>query len=326
MPRTDKTKNSESVVVLQGEEPSLVDSQCDNLLDELIAPHDRPTGLFKADPTEVTISQVLDELRTLPFLTEKRLVLVKGADKFISANRSLLEKYFDNPSPTGILVVTVNKWDARTKLAKKLPAIGRLIKVTQPKRSQLPQRLMQYSRDAYGKNLGRDAAFLLVELAGQSLPQLYSEVDKLALLADNEKSITSTHVEALVGHNRLFNAFNVIDACLAGNCGQAVDRLRRMFAEDRSTEYTAVGAFAFHFRRMFNAKALLEKGIATGQVAKQLGILYNSEGFFSQVRRMSLTKIGGFLQGLGEMDYAIKTGRTKAQVAIERLVLRLADR
>jgi len=326
MPRTDKTKKLESVVVLEGKEASLVDSQCDKLLDKLIAPQDRATGLFKADPAEVTISQVLDELRTLPFLTDKRVVLVKGADKFISANRPVLQKYFDNPSPTGILVVTVNKWDARTKLAKKLPAIGRLIKVTQPKRGQLPQRLMQYSRDAYGKNLGRDASFLLVELAGESLPRLYSEVDKLALLADNEKSITSTHVEALVGHNRLFNAFNVIDACLAGNCGQAVARLRRMFAEDRSTEFTAVGAFAFHFRRMFNAKALLEKGIAPGQVAKQLGIWHNSDGFFSQVRRMSLKKIGGFLQGLGEMDYAIKTGRTKAQVAIERLVLRLADR
>ena len=324
MPRTDKTKKLESVVVLEGKEASLVDSQCDKLLDKLIAPQNRAIGLFKPDPAEVTISQVLDELRTLPFLTDKRVVLVKGADKFISANRPVLEKYFDNPSPTGIFIITVNKWDTRTKLAKKLPAIGRLIKITQPKRGQLPQRLMQYTRDAYGKNLGRDAAFLLVELAGESLPRLYSEIDKLALLADNEKTIASTHVEALVGHNRLFNAFNVIDACLAGNCGQAVDRLRRMFAEDRSTEYTAVGAFAFHFRRMFNAKALLEKGMAPPQVAKQLGIWHNSDGFFSQVRRMSLKEIGGFLQGLSQMDYAIKTGRTKAQLAMEQLVLRLA--
>jgi len=324
MPATNTTKKRELIFVLAGKQTALVDAECDKLLDKLIEPSERVTGLFKVDPAEVTVSQVLDELRTLPFLTNKRVVLIRGADKFVSANRPVLEKYFDNPSPTGIFVLTVNTWDARTKLAKKLPAAGRLINVIQPKRGQLPQRLVQYSRDAHGKNLGRDTAFLLVELAGEDMPRLYSEIDKLALLADSERTITSAHVESLVGHNRLFNAFNVIDACLAGNPGRAVSRLRNMFAEDRSTEFTVVGAFAFHFRRMFNAKALLEKGMGTGQVAKQLGIWNNSEGFFSQVRRMPLKKIGELLQGLAEMDYAIKTGRTKPQVAVERLVLRLA--
>jgi DNA polymerase III delta subunit len=39
---------------------------------------------------------------------------------------------------------------------------------------------------------------------------------------------------------------------------------------------------------------------------------------------MSLKQVGANLQQLAAVDYAIKTGRTKAEVAVEQLVLRLA--
>ena len=313
----------ELICVIAGKEASLVNAECNKLLGELLEPQQRPLGLFNADPAEVSASDVLDELRTTPFLTERRVVLVKGADDFISENRQLLEKYFDNPCSTGTLILTVNNWDARTKLAKKLSSVGKLFTVTQPKPWQLPPRLMQYAGDAHNKKLTKDAAELLIELTGDDLPRLYGEIDKLALFADAEKAITVSHIESLIGHNRLFNAFAVIDACLVGDVAKAVDRLRSMFAEDKSAEYTVVGAFAFHFRRMFNAKVLLEKSVRPAEIANRLRIWSNKDSFFLQLRKLSLKQLGENLQHLADIDYAIKTGRTKAKVAIEQLVLKL---
>lgn len=324
--KVEPKKKHEPIYVIAGEEKTLVDAECEKLLETLLEPQQRATGLFNADPAEVSASEVLDELRTLPFLTERRVVLVKGADKFISENRELLEKYFDNPCPTGILILTVSKWDERTKLAKKLPSAGKLLNVSQPTRGQLPRRLMQYAREAHGKNLSETAAELLVELSGDELVRLYSEVDKLALFANNEKSITEQHIESLVGHNRIFNAFTVIDAIMAGDIAQAIYRLRTMFAEDKSVEYTVVGAFAFHFRRMFGAKVLLEKGVGSAEIASRLRIWGDRDSFFAQLRKVSLKQIGSILQQLAATDYAIKTGRAKAEVAAEQLVLRLASR
>jgi len=320
-----KTK-TELIYVIAGKEESLVSAECDKLLERLIEPQQRMVALFIADPKQISAVDVVDELRTLPFLAERRVVVVKGADKFISENRQLLENYFDNPCPTGVLILTVSSWSAGTRLAKKLPKVGKLISVAQPKPWQLPDRLIGYSSDAHNKKLALDAAELLVELTGDELGRLYSEVDKLALFANSEETITPQHVEQLIGHNRIFSAFAVIDACLAGDSAQAVDRLRNMFAEDSSAEYTVVGAFAFHFRRLFNAKVLFEKGVGPAEIATKLRIWGNKEGFFTQLRRMSLRQIGDTLQQLAQIDYAIKTGQTKAQVAIERLVFqRLAD-
>ncbi|MHC4574039.1 MAG: DNA polymerase III subunit delta [Planctomycetota bacterium] len=320
-----KTKKGRAAVyVIAGEDEPLVNAECDKLLHALIEPGQRATCLFDADPKEVEAADVFDELRTVPFLGDKRVVLIKKAGSFISDKRQFLEDYFDKPSPTGILILTVNKWDARTRLAKKLPEVGKLISVTPPKAWQLPPRLIKYARDGHDKTLSKEAAELLIELAGDELPRLYSEIDKLASYVDAEKTITPEHVEKVIGHNRLFNAFGVIDAVTAGRTGQAIDRLRSMFAQDKSAEYTTVGAFAFHFRRMFNAKVLLEKNHRPDEIADRLRIWGNRGRFFSQLQRMPLKRIGDVLVQLAEIDYAIKTGRTKAQVAIEQLVLKLA--
>ena len=314
----------ELIYVIAGKEESLVNAQCRELIDKLLEPEQRTTGLFEADTASVTASEVFDELRTLPFLTDKRVVFIKRADEFISQNRPLFERYFDNPCATGRLILTVSNWDTRTKLSKKLAKAGKLISVAQPKRGELPQRLIKYANDAHDKKLSRDAAELLIELTGDELTRLYSEIDKLALFADAEKVITPKHIESLIGHNRLFSAFEVIDAVIAGNPGRAVERLRGMFAQDKSAEYSVVGAFAYHFRRMFEVKLLLQKGAQRGEIAERFRIWSNRDRFFAQLQQISFKQIGEYLQELAETDYAIKTGQTKAPVAMEQLVLKLA--
>ncbi len=321
-----KTKpDTAFVYVVAGKDAALVSARCEELIDELVDASERTTGLFDADPAAVSISDVLDELRTLPFLTSRRVVVLKTAEGFVSQNREALEHYFDDPCATGVLVLTVGTWNKSTRLAKKLPKIGTLIEVKAPKQSELPARLVQYAHDAHDKRLSRPAAELLVEINGDELAQLYGEVDKLALYAEKEKTIAESHVEALIGHNRVFGAFEVIDAVTDGNVGQAVTRLRNMFAEDKSAEYTVVGAFAYHLRQLFGAKALLDKGMRPFDIFKQAGIWHRKEQLLAQARRMELEQIASCLEQLGQVDYAIKTGRTTARVAMEKMVLRLAS-
>jgi DNA polymerase III subunit delta len=315
---------SECVYVIAGKESSAVGAQCQMLLDELLVPEQRMTGLLSVEGAQVTIAEVLDELRTLPFLADRRVVVVKEADSFVSRYRPALEKYFDKPTGTGTLVLMVGSWPKTTRLAKKLAKVGRLIELVPPKRHELPRHLIEYARQTHHQTLDKAAAELLVELAGEDLAQLRTEVDKLSLFACEEKAITVRHVEALAGHNRIFGVFEVIEAMIAGQPMQAVSRLRNMFEEDRNAEYTVVGAFAYHLRQMFNAKALLQKGQAPPSVAQKLRIWRSKDRFFAQLRQISLEQIGGYIAQLAAIDYAVKTGQAKTQVAMEQLVLRLA--
>jgi DNA polymerase-3 subunit delta len=313
------------IYVIAGKDDFLLGQQCQLLLDKLIDPAQRQTDLFDVDPDRTSIADVLDELRTVSFFTGRRIALIKNADDFVSDNREKLEQYFDNPTGPGVLVLTVKSWPKTTKLAKKLDSAGELISVAEFKKYELPQFAIAQAAK-YGKTMPKNVAEMIVELVGDELGRLASEVDKLSLFADAQKIITAAHVEALIGHNRLYNAFAVIDAMTAGDGGTAIERLRMMFAADKSAEYTVVGAFAFQFRRMFGAKALLEKGVKQYQVVKDMRIWGdNTDSFFKQLSKMSLAQTGSLLQELAQVDYAIKTGRSTAPVAMEQFILRLAS-
>ena len=323
----NKTKQSTaSICVVCGKDEFLVANQCEAILDELLTAEQRPMCLYQPRAEDAVVADVLDELRTLPFLADRRVVLIKDAGKFISANRETLEKYFDSPSPTGVLIMTVQTWPGNTRLAKKLAKVGRLVKVTDIARGRLGGYVANYAKREQSKDFGPGAAQLLVELVGDEPGRLCSEADKLAMYVGEKKNITVKDVEALTGHNRMFGAFAVIDAVTDGDVGAAVERLRNMFASDKQSEYKVVGAFCYHFRRLFKGRVLLDEGAGRGQIAKQLGLWGNVDGFFGQLARLKLESIGNVLDQLARIDYLIKPGQTDVKIAIEQLVLKLGNK
>ncbi|MEN6424424.1 MAG: DNA polymerase III subunit delta [Phycisphaerales bacterium] len=315
---------ADRIYIIAGKDESLVGARAQELVDELLDPEQRMTALLCVDGDEAVVSDVLDELRTVPFLADKRVVLVKKAEGFVSKHRETLERYFEKPASTGVLVLAVASWDARTRLAKMLPKVGSLVAMETPPKWKLPEHLVQYAAARHKIKLNRDAAEMLVELIGEELAQLYNELEKLVLFARDEKVIRADHVESLTGHHRIYDAFAVIDATIGGNAGQAITRLRNMFEQDKSAEYSVVGAFAFHLRRMFQARALLDKRVNPADIAKQLRIWYNKDRFFAQLQRTTLSQIATFLEELAAVDHATKTGQAQAAVAVEQLVLKLA--
>jgi len=208
-----------------------------------------------------------------------------------------------------------------TKLAKKLPAVGKLISVAEFKGAQLPDFVVQYAAAKNQRTMTRQTAQVLVELAGDEPGMLAGEVDKLALFTEGRKNITTADVQSLSGHNRIFDAFEVISAMTAGDTNTAITRLRNMFRGEKDAEYSVVGAFAYHFRRMFSAKAMLAKGANEGQVAGKLRIWYDKDAFFDHLRRISLAEAGSILRRLAAIDHASKSGQGAASVAIEQLIV-----
>lgn len=317
-------KSSKPIYVISGKEKSMVNQAYQKLLDELIPKDQHQQGLFSMKTDEISAADLLDEVKTAGFLTKDKVVTVKDADKFISKNRESLEKYFDNPVNSSTLVFTVNSWPGNTKLAKKLPKVGKLISVSVPKGRGLASYLIDYTKNEYDKELSKAACELLVLLGADKPAFLTGEIDKLALYVGDRKKIEPADVEKLAGSNTMLNVFEVIDFMTAGKPDKAVSKLRKMFAEDKSAEYSAVGAFAYYFRKMFDAKVLLEKRMSSGQIAGKLRIWKNKREFFQAVGKLTLTQIGDYLCRLAEIDHDIKTGATRAPTAIEQLVFQMS--
>jgi DNA polymerase-3 subunit delta len=315
------------VYLAAGPDPFLVEQQVEHLIDRLVSEEERQTALWQPAADELPqIAEIFDELRTLPFLASRRVVLIRGAEEFIKSNRDALEKYLEHPSPTGVLILSVaGKADSRTKLTKAIIKMGGLIEAGALKPADLPRFACGYCQEHFGKGLQPAAAQMLVGLAGDETGRICSELEKLAVYTGSRKTITAEDVKAAVGQNRMFDAFEVIDALMVQKTEEALRRLRNLFETDKSAEYTVIGAFAYHFRRLFSARALLDKGQPQSVVAKRLGIWDWMGGrFFAQVHMVSLEQLGRILAQLGQIDHMMKTGKTTAPSSMERLVVQVA--
>ena len=309
--------------VVFGEDPFLVSKECEKLLDTVLGSEDRSMALYEPRVNEADISDVLDELRTLPFLASKRVVLIKDAEPFVKANGDAMVSYLDNVSPSGVLILTVGSWDKRTRLHKKFQKTGGLIEVARMYSNQLPGYITSYAQQTHAIRLDGQTSRFLVELVGDDPGRLCREMDKLAVYVSPKKTVSPKDIESLIGHNRMFDAFGVIDSVSAGQIGPAISRIRNMFAADKSAEYSVVGAFGYHFRRLFRAKALVSKGVSPQQAAAKMRVRYKQNEFLQQVGRLSLAQLGGILAELGQIDFGMKTGQTTASIAIERLILEI---
>ncbi len=323
--KTAGRAGKKAIYIICGQDTYLVGIQCERLLDSLVSPQQRAMAVWQPAAKEAQGADALDELRTLPLLAPVRIVLIKDAEPFIKANAELLEKYLDNPDPSGVLILTVNSWDKRLRLAKKVAGSDcvLLTEVAAIANNKLPGYAADYARQRYGVKIDGQSASLLVELTGDEPGRILRQIDNLALYVHPAKSIRVQDIEKLVGQDRMFNAFEVIDAVCAGQCGLALDRLRRMFEQNRDSEYTVVGAFAFHFRRLFRAQTLLDKGQSRQQIVKILNLRAYIDRFFQQVQVLGLEKAAAVLVQLGRIDFGNKTGQTNVTTAMERLVIQL---
>ncbi|MBU1260798.1 MAG: DNA polymerase III subunit delta [Planctomycetes bacterium] len=317
-------KQTRPIYVIAGKNEFLVAEEVTALVNQLLTPEQMQMCLWKAEADKVSAAEVFDDLRTLPFLAERRVVVLSGADDFVSSNRELLEKYFESPAASGVLILSVSKWPSNTRLAKALPKVGQLIEVGELKSRELVSYITDYAKQQHSKNLSYNAGQMLVEFAGNEPGVLRCEVDKLAAYTASAKAITEKDISELVGRNRVFGAFEVIDSMTAGDTGRALEKLRMMFGADKTAEYTVVGAFAWHFRRMFTAYTML-KDSRPDEVARKLRV-WNQKQFFDVIRKMTLKRIGDCLRQLAEIDYQIKTGRATAQTAIESMIVELAGK
>lgn len=310
------------IVVISGKDNFLVTNEYEKIVETLLSPEERHMGLLVAEADKMEVAEILDELRTLPFLASRRVIVLKDAENFISKNRETLEKYLDSPCKSGTLVLCVSSFRSNTRLAKKVNKIGSVINVGEIKRWELSEYVVDYARNSVGKRIDKKTAEMIVELVGDEPGKLCSEIDKLALFVGDSKVISEAEVCELTGHNREFDVFGVIDSITQGNADAAISKLRNMFTADKSAEFTAVGGFAFHFRRMFNAKLMQAKREPMQKIANTLRIFGDRNSYFSQLSKWSLEEISKVLQALARIDYESKVGQTTIPSAIEQLVIK----
>lgn len=274
---------------------------------------------------QAQLADVLDEVRTLPFLSRRRVAIVEGADPFVTAHRKELEGFAERPAAAGVLVLSVKTWPANTKLAKLVERTGLAVECKAPRESELPAWLVGLARSRHSLRLEADAARLLVELVGPEVGLLAGEVDKLAVYIHPRKSIGREDVAKLVGAGRVEKIYTILDAATTGQGAEALADLDRLLA---SGEHP-VGLLAMmsgSLLKVHHAGQLRLARLDVKTACREAGIPpFASEKVQRQHSHLGPARVARLPELLLKADLDLK-GETKLapRVVLERLLLELA--
>lgn len=320
-----KTKPS-GIVVLHGGDHHLRSLVVNTLCGQLFGTTSgEAIGLTRYVGKDADFKTVRDDLQMVSMFSADKLVVVEDAEDFVTQYRPQLEAYADKPSRRSLLVLDVKTWRKNTKLAKKLESSGLVIECSELTGPRLTQWLAAEAKENHGKELTRDAAQLMTELAGHSLGQLTQELDKLAAYVGERTRIDVTDVRTLVGGWKAETTWTMINAIRDGHPGLAINCLNKLlYAGDVPPRI--LGGMNFVFRKIAQAVETSRQGRPLRDALRDAGVFPNEIPMVeSYLRRLGRAKAERILEFLADADYGIKGGsRLPDLLVMEQLILRLA--
>ncbi|HEY7330541.1 MAG TPA: DNA polymerase III subunit delta [Gemmataceae bacterium] len=312
------------IYVLYGDEHFLKRRVMAALRTLVLGVDDDGFGLSSRDGEKANWAEIRDELETLPFLSSRRLVILERAESFVTRERPRLEKYFAEPSKTGVLVLEVQSWPANTKLAKALPDPATIV-CKAPEARKLPEWCVEWCDNQHDKPLSAPAARLLVDLVGADMGLLDQEMAKLAIYAGSNSRIDMADVDQLVGQSRLENTWKIFDLIGNGQTGDALTLLDRLL--DQGDEpLRLLGAFSMQLRRLAQAARLHSQGESMSDALEHAGVPpFGRRSAEQQVRHLGRRRLDLVYDWLLETDLGLKgSSQLPPRTLLERLVVQLA--
>lgn len=240
-----------------------------------------------------------DAVNTQPFLSPKRFVIIKNADRLPKEAKGPVAEYAKDGFESTVLVITS---DMSPKEAADDPFLSGLSEFAKVKNFSSPEgadlkRYISERASLYGKKIDGDSIDLLTGKIGNDIGYVRMAVEKLANYTGDRKMIEKKDVENLVGRSLEESVFEMTDAMCAGNKARALLLLSGLLRDSTKPE-SIIGAIGAALKR--NARSM-------GRTPRATAWLKECFAYLSKA------------------DRDVKTRDLDKKVILESLVIRLSD-
>ena len=272
---------------------------------------------------EAEIGEVVALAQTVPFLNDRRMVILTEFQELAASAQNHLLAYLANPSPTTCLILTAEKLDSRTKLAQALKQHAEIVQCWKLFDRDVPKWIAGRAK-GYGAAISLQTAAYLAELVGNDLRQLDNELKKMIAYA-GAKELSADVVRHVVGDIRERDIFELVDAVSAGNVIDALRILNQLLIEGEEP-LKILAMVTRQFRLLWKMKAHLadKKPLTANQLAAAVGVSPRAvENLQKQVPRFSQIQLKQGFRRLCDVDRALKSSANAPTILLEEVLIDL---
>jgi DNA polymerase-3 subunit delta len=248
-----------------------------------------------------------------------RLVVVEGVETWRAADVESVASYLADSSPGAVLALWAHETPKSAALADLVAKRGQVLAYDVP-RPRSPSAWVAGEFKRLGVEVEADAARTLVDIVGDDVLTLASEIEKIAMWAA-DTTVGTREIEAMAVPAREVEAWAVTDAWGARDLPAAMAACEASL-EQREPFAIAV-SLASHVGRVRAAQLLAEEGLGTREIAKRLGLRseFPARKALSHSENYSPEELDAAIVRLAELDAAIKgASRLSAELELERAI------
>ena len=309
-----------------GPDAGLVQERAEKLLKSVVADLTDPFNV--ADLNESTLlsdpARLSDEAAAISMMGGRRVIRVRNAGNNLA---DLLEEFLEDPKGDALVVVEAGDLSKGTGLRKVFESDGHAAAIACY--ADTARNLEDVVRDtlrAGGLSIAPDALADAVSRLGSDRGVTRRELEKLALYAEGQKSVSLADVQAVMGDEAEARTEEVSDAAGSGDFARLDLALERLWVADTSVAQVIRGAMG-HFQRLAMVRENVNRGEPVESAIRKLRPpihFLREQSFKAQANRWNDARLADALDMLLEAEALSRTTGVPAQAVCGRTLMNIA--
>lgn len=320
-------KNTAPVYLFAGDEQYFIDSCLKGIEEKLaVDPLNRET--FQAPDLEgKTVSEAV---QTLPFLGDKRLIILKLAHKLNNPDYEFVEKLIENPVDTTCFVILVPEKIKDVKKRKDLLDLCSSSKscVSVDCKKIYDSDAIKFVKAEFARRkklIPDELAERIVSETGADLLSLYNEIEKICIYTGKDNNKITEEVFAKVsGWTKEINDFALTGEIEAKNLKSALFIFNKMITSGED-HIKILFQISSTVRKLLTVKSLIEEKKYDPRDAAAFARIYNAyfaSIFLRNISKHKLSHLKKCISKILETDIALKTkSQSDKTLLLENLII-----
>lgn len=286
--------------------------------------------IIKYDMETTSLSTVLSDAITVPFLEELKIIILKNP-KFLTKTATSTKdeikamiKYLKNPCDSTLLIIDATNTviNQSNEIYKMLKNVARIIDYPDPEEIELKGWIVR-SFDANSIDIKDDALTLLLEYIGDDQARLSQEIDKLSSYVGKGGTIRKEDIKLLVPKNINNEIYLLIKAIINHDLALTNQIYDNLITHTKDS-LTIFSLISNKFKELLSTYKLLKYGYSQSDIAKFYNVSTGKAYYIVQeARAFKLSDLEFYIDKLAELDYQIKSGKLDKTIGLELLLLKL---
>lgn len=316
-----RTGNFKPVYLLYGEEAYLKNLYKGRLR-KAILPEDDLMNFSFFEGKDIDVRQIIDQAETLPFFAAHRLIQVEDSGFFKSEGAELAD-YLPNLPAETVMVFVEREVDKRSRLFKAVKQLGRAVELGRQNEKTLTAWVGGALRRE-GKRITNAAMERFLEMAGNDMENISSELEKLLCYTIGRDAIELSDVEAVCTETTENRIFDMVRAVADKRQKRALDLYYDLLAL-KEPPMRILFLIAREFNQMLQLRDLRDQGLDSASIAQKMKLApFIVKRSLGQAQRFSVGELSRMVADCVEAEEDVKTGRLTDRLAVEMLIVRFS--